>query len=183
VATLDATVGGSAANSYVTDAEFVAFLTDTPGAPQINDPADRAKFLIQATHDLDVLVDWDDEKVGPPQNPDVQALRYPADWVMKRYSNESFIAYYPEGIIPDFVKHATMLQTFQYAGGTNPQANASDAIRMVKVDVIQVEFVQGTGTVPGQVLSDAVTREIDWWVEAYGDAGVSGAAIVPLIPA
>jgi len=74
MATIDATVGGPSANSYITVADATTFLetqlhytdwVDADAATQIN-------ALIEATRQVDQLVDWNGEIAS-----DTQALRHP----------------------------------------------------------------------------------------------------------
>jgi len=98
---LDATVGSSTANSYVTLAESVEYFTNRAHSTAWEDEENKENMLITATSVLDWYVTWKGTRVDG-----VQALDWPRSGVYDKVGE-----LYSELVIPQDVKIAV----FEYA--------------------------------------------------------------------
>lgn len=102
--TLDATVGGASANSYITvadaDAYVNVYVLDEANREAWLDVGadDKARLLIQATRQLDWYFNWS----GDRSFPDQQALDWPRYYVYRDGHQ------LPTDEIPDEIRHATV---------------------------------------------------------------------------
>jgi hypothetical protein len=106
--TIDATVGGAAANSYVTLAEMVSYmegrLNSTSFDSATTDNQNRA--LAEATRELSAL-SW-----AGVRTDDTQALAWPRDLV--RNPDDPNYDYIDSDVIPERIKRATYELAFQF---------------------------------------------------------------------
>lgn len=127
MATLDATVGGAASNSYVTVAE-----ADDYFASRLNTgnwaAADKDAALITAAYDIDSFFKW----IGA-RTDDIQFMDWPRIFVDDVESNE----------IPFDIKRAQMELAISYIDGgySNTQA---ETVEKVKLGGLEVEFGEGS---------------------------------------
>jgi len=133
MATVDATVGGAAANSYVTVAVADAYLDARLNASAWTgaSAADQARAVIEATRTLDTF-HWKGTRVNG-----TQALSWPRAYVpnpdapkdVEVPSLVTDIAYYPEASIPQRILDATceLALEFLKAGTTDLAALDADA--------------------------------------------------------
>lgn len=146
-ATIDATVGGSTANSYVTLAEADAFFEEQPLSTAWDDATDDQKnrALIAATRRLDQEV-----YVGSPASPltgtsggTTQALQWPRSG-----------AGYLTTVIPAPIKHATMKLAYSLIDDAELlQDSGLEGFDRAKVGPIEVEVrhAQESGALPADV--------------------------------
>jgi hypothetical protein len=172
-ATIDATVGGASANSYVDSAEFLAWAdTRQPATAHTDATADeRIRALISATRRLD------QERYKGVRVDETQALQWPRYGVEKpdiAYSvldgpvfSES--TWYETTEIPQRVKDAQMELAYQFlAGNASPDDTGLEGFMGVKVGSLDVtpNHARRAGTLP-----ESVRREIRPLLRA-GDGGV-----------
>lgn len=149
MATIDATVGGTSSNSFMTLAEADAYWADnyhsTAWDALIDD--DKNKLLIMATQTLDYWVDW----IGHRATED-QALRWP------RYDVQDLDGYtFDSDIIPNFLKDATA-ELASYFISYNPAAEPdTKGFSEIRVDVIALKIDKadrdGITSIPDYVLA------------------------------
>lgn len=139
--TLDATPGGSTANSYCTETEAIAYMANRLNASAWTTfsgtacTEDEKKALISATIELSML-SW----VGR-QSTTTQSLVWPRWAALNPDSPVGFL--YPSDIVPDRVKNATIELAFQFlnAGPTDISAiDPSLAVIEKQVDVLVTRY-------------------------------------------
>ncbi len=147
--TIDATVGGANANSYVTLDEAEAYckarLDVAHWVFQSADKKNRA--LVEATRDLTNLT-WAGERASA-----TQALAWPRQWAADPDSPGG--GHYPTNIIPQRIKDATCELALQYvlAGSTETAAPTTEepVLKRKKIDVLEWEYFEPT-TAPARGL-------------------------------
>ena len=155
--TVDATVGGANANSFVTlvtaDAFMESRLNASTWGAATTDNQNRA--LVEATRYLSAL-NWIGRRVDS-----VQALAWPRESATNPDSPTA--QFYDQDEIPDRMERATSELAFQYikagtldVSGLDPNRN----IKRKKVDVLETEFVDSFAKVDNLSLYPSVTREI-----------------------
>lgn len=153
---LDTTIGGAAADSYATLAEYTArasamgwALADTDGENETN--LRRAAIAIDASY------------VFRGTKNTVEQSR---EWPRYIQSGYGFVTYFdPYNFnsteIPPAVKNAQMEMAHIIQGGADPLATVDAIVKREKVDVIEVEYLGGQGlprfTVVDRLLRDYVT--------------------------
>lgn len=139
MATLDATVGGSSSNSYVTVAEADDYFTSRLNSSAW-DTASKDAALITAAYDLDDAFDWVGDRAS-----DTQFMEWPRLYVDDVDSTE----------IPWDVKRAQMELALAYVEGgvSSTQTNSVDE---VKLGPLGVKFVE-QGTYDRKIPSPIVT--------------------------
>lgn len=165
MATIDATVGGASANSYVTEVEADAYWDKHFHNANWNarSSADKQTLCIMATRVLDYYVDWVGRKAS-----DVQALRWP------RYDVEDIDGYWIDGDeIPTFLKEATS-ELADHLASYNP-AVAPDTLGFskIKVDVLEL-VIDKMDRDSITVIPDSVAK----MVEPYGQVKQLGGNMV-----
>jgi hypothetical protein len=162
--TIDATVGGSASNSYLSLADFAALADDGPlSAVYTAATADnRTRALLQATARLDLEM-WTGVRVSQ-----AQALAWPRNYAVDPDQTSTnigstfarpydLVVYLSASTIPDRIRSATAelaLQILQAGAGVD--LFAADETRdytRAKVDVIEVEYATS-----GRAKEDALSR-------------------------
>lgn len=168
-ATIDSTVGGVDANSYVTvveaDAYFDTRLNATAWSGSTTDVKTRA--LIQACTHLETL-EWDPEMVGWPTST-TQKLRFPAIGVMKRHH----LAFYGENEIPDFVKLLQFEQALFELRSDRTADPAGRGLLRVKADVLEAEFDDSGDAAIQRVIPDHVWKLGEPWLLSQPATGNS----------
>lgn len=165
-ATIDATVGGASANSFVTAAEFSAYMET-----RLNDSAytsattdERTRALIEATRDLSARP-WQGYRVD-----DTQALSWPRQWAHN--PDDPYQDYYDTTVIPDRVKRATyeLALAFLKAGTTDIVSQDEDLEVQSKeiAGAIRTEYVAPSHRLRGLNRYPAVTREISMLLAGGG---------------
>lgn len=138
--TVDATVGGASANSFVTSAEMTTYCEARLNASTWTGAAAQIPALTEATRDLSVLA-WQGIRVSS-----AQALAWPRDQVPD--VDDPFQLYYSTTAIPQRIKDATCELALQYlkAGTTDLAAlDSTTNVLRERVDVLETEY-----TAPGQ---------------------------------
>jgi hypothetical protein len=135
--TIDATVGGATANSYVTLASANSYMEGRLNATTWDDATDDEKnrALVEATHELEVQP-WDGTRVTT-----TQALAWPRQWVVN--PDDPNYNDYSTTVIPSRVTTAQMELAFQFikSGTTDVAAlDPTDGIIRKKVDVLETEY-------------------------------------------
>lgn len=140
--TITATAGDSSANSFVTEAEVIAYM-----AARLNASAwttvtgstcteNEKKALIEATRELNARA-WCGSRVTS-----TQALAWPRQWVEDPDAAYS-ATYYDTTSVPQRIKDATMELAFQFLNmGTTDLAalDSTTGVRSQQVDVIAIEY-------------------------------------------
>lgn len=157
--TLDPTIGGASANTYISRARFDAIMADRLNASAATGASDddKDRALLMATAALD-RVEWDEGKVGYRVSID-QALRFPAYGVLKRFDDD----FYESTEIPDFVELATAeaaLAFLQSDRQTEPSRDRSVASE--SVGPLSRSYFRGEIT-PKDPLAMPVWDIIAWW--------------------
>lgn len=161
-ASIVATVGGTASNSYVTSAEFTTWAETRQPATAYTDatPDERIRALISATRRLD-QAPWKGVRVN-----ETQALQWPRYGVEKPDIAYSVLdgpmfmesTWYDTDEIPQRVKNAQMETAYQIlAGGVTPDNTGLEGFQNVKVGPLDI--TPNHSRRAGQLTED-VTREI-----------------------
>lgn len=139
--TITATVASASANSFVTEAEAIAYAASRPNASAWTTvsgatctEAEKA-VLIEATRELSHLL-WRGSRAS-----ETQALAWPREWVVNPDSPNGF--YYDADVIPQRVKDATAELAIEYLKAGTTDLSALDpklGILSEQVDVIRVDY-------------------------------------------
>jgi hypothetical protein len=143
MATIDATVGGAASNSFVTELEQIAYVADrlnlsswtTVSGSTLTD--DEKKALIEATREINRM-----RFIGARVN-DTQALAWPRQNATNLDS--ATFDYFSTTVLPQRLKNATMELAVQFieAGTTDVAALPdTDNVKRDKIDVLEVEYFE-----------------------------------------
>ena len=147
--TIDASVGGAAANSYATEAEVIAYMATRLNASAWTTLSGSSctetekAAMIEAQRELSVL-QW-----AGTQASSTQALQWPRYWVSN--PDDPWKYYYLSTVVPTRVKNAQAELAFQFlkAGTTDVAAVPStQGIIQKTIDVLTTiysEFNQPTG--------------------------------------
>lgn len=135
--TIDATVGGASANSFVTLAELTSYMEGRLNASTFDSATadEQNRALVEATRELTVLP-WEGRTAAS-----TQALAWPRDWVIN--PDSPTYDYFDTDVIPQRVKDATCELAFQFlkAGTIDVAAEASDlGITEKTVDVLTTRY-------------------------------------------
>lgn len=154
--------GRATANSYVSDAEAVAYFdVDATAADFLAlNQAAREEYLQWATRVLDAKTNWRGYKTFPL----VQALRWPRSYVYDRDGNAV-----ASNIVPREVKAATCELAKWLL--TNDPSGPQDVenLRKIVVDVIEIEYQEGTGQPSYPGIINAILQGL-----GYVQTGVRG---------
>lgn len=135
--TIDATVGGASANSYVTLAEMTTYMTGRLNSATFDDAAtdDQNRALVEATREVDI-------KTYQGNRADsTQILAWPRQWA--RNVDSPTLDYFATNVIPERVKDATMELAFQFleAGSTDiAMPDSSDGVIEKTIDVLTTRY-------------------------------------------
>lgn len=135
--TIDATVGGASANSFVLLTEMTTYMEGRLNSSSFDDAStdNQNRALVEATRWLSAL-SWRGDRVT-----DTQALAWPRQWAYD--PDNPAQTYYDTDEVPQRVKDATMELAFQFlkAGTTDIAGlDAQAGIRRKKIDVIETEY-------------------------------------------
>lgn len=155
---LDATVGGTASNTYATFAEFQAYIETRPTVwdgteAALDDPTEVNKALVQATQMLNEYIEW----YGDATSRD-QALPWPRfGMVMENgYLMDS-------DVLPDRLKRATCELAVQLLEGNLAEDSDANAQGLKEIQVGPVDLVYKDGTITGKAIPDRVWRMVAIW--------------------
>lgn len=144
---LDATVGSATANSYVTREEADLYFSNRAHSSlwYALDDAEKDKFLITATQQLEWYVKWKGTKTDPSQ-----ALHHP----VKDVEIDGVL-------IPDDEIHINVKKaTFEYAYSSIEEdrsiEDSLDGIEMLKLDVLQLKASTGSTRTTKQTVPDKI---------------------------
>jgi len=143
--TLDATPGGAAANSYVTEAEGTSYherrLFSTGWTDAVS--ATREAALVWATRMLDYSFDWTGSKYTIEQ-----ALRWPRYSALDRDGQ-----LFDSTEIPTELKDAVAELARLLIAADRPAETGTEGIAKLKVDVIELEFdkLDRTEPIPDEI--------------------------------
>lgn len=133
--TVDATVGTSTANSYVTVAEADTYFEASFGRPlwATATPDNKAVLVINASRSLDSFMEWEGSKTNSTQS---------MEWPRKDTYDKAGLAY-PSDAIPMPIKFAVYELCYHILanGGLN---FAEQTVDRVKVGPVDVEFSKGS---------------------------------------
>jgi hypothetical protein len=161
---IDATVGGSASNSYLSLADFATLADNGPLSAVFTAASvdDRTRALLQATERLD-LEAWTGVRVSQSQ-----ALAWPRNYAVDPDRTNTnvgstfarpydLVVYLPSTTIPDRIRSATAeLALLMLQAGVGVDLFAVDETRdyvRTKVDVLEVEYATA-----GRDREDALSR-------------------------
>lgn len=187
-ATLDPTVSGPNANSWVDDTEFTGYIDARAGASAAvlaADPGTRANALVMAAQLIVQLTRWDPERVSLYEDGRVevavagQALPLPA----RQTADRNGTGYLSTTVNPAFAKRAQMEQAIALIDDVARVDDAARDISKVKVDVVEVSFddLPAGRDAARAVLSDQAKRELSFWALGFGD-DLPGATVAVLGP-
>lgn len=165
--TIDATVGGASANSFVTLTEFATFMEGRLNSSAFDDATTDVKnrALVEAARWLSTL-SWQGWRVTT-----TQVLAWPRQWSPDVDSPNA--EYYATTVIPDRVKRGQMQLAFEAlkAGTTDVSAlPANSQIQSETVDVISVTYFDSHARPQGLALYPSVMREIGPLLESSGSS-------------
>jgi len=123
--------GKTNSNSYVSEAELTTYASDRG----VTITGTNAVLLIQA---MDYV---EQQNFKGTKNTDAQALQWP------RYNVYIDTYYIESDSIPQLLKEAQMELALSIDGGLNPLTNEGRATKREKVDVIEVEYMDGARNV------------------------------------
>jgi Putative DnaT-like ssDNA binding protein len=141
--TLDATVGGAAANTFATDAEADAYIGNrlNSGAWSAASGDDQARALIEATRELSTMI-WQGSRAT-----DTQALSWPRFLAPNPDGvTITWWAYYDPGVIPQRIKDATceLALEFLRAGSSDiASTDTNSGVIEKTVDVLTTRWQPG----------------------------------------
>jgi len=167
--TIDATVGGSSANSFVTLAEMTTYMEGRLNSSTFDDATtdNQNRALAEATRYLSAL-DWCGYRVT-----DTQALSWPRQWAYDPDSPNQ--DYFDTDVIPVRIKRGTMELAFQFLkAGTSDVAalDAAAGIKRKRIDVIETEYDTARRPI-GLSSYPSVLREIGVLLENSSSTGFS----------
>lgn len=136
--TIDSTVGGASANSFVLLAEADSYMESRLNASTWDsaDPDNQNRALAEATRYLSAL-GWQGRASSS-----TQALAWPRDWVVN--PDDPNLDYFSNAAIPTRIKNATCELAFQFikAGATDLAAlDPKVEIQRSQVDVLVTDYV------------------------------------------
>jgi hypothetical protein len=155
--TIDETVGGANANSFVTHAEFEAYMDGRLNADAFNAATflERTQALVEATRDLSARP-WQGRRVTA-----TQALSWPRQWAHDPDSPTQ--DYFATTVIPIRIKRATyeLALAFLKAGDVDV-ASLDETVKVARkrVDVLETEYLHPDIPQRGLSRFPAVLREI-----------------------
>ena len=135
--TIDATVGGAAANSFVTAAEMTTYCEGRLNASVWTASAAQEPALVEATRELSAL-EWDSVRTST-----TQALAWPATYATNPDAAFGASQWYDSDIIPQRIKDATCELALQFlkAGTTDIAAiPETDGVIEKTVDVLTTRY-------------------------------------------
>ncbi len=159
--TIDATVGGASANSFITVAEGDAYCDSRLNASAWNDETDddqKARALIEATRDLSQR-QW----IGVGRASNTQALSWPRALAENPDLGWGGVYYYSETEIPQRVKDGTAELALQFLiAGTTDIASIDPTmnVKVKTVDVLTTEYFDPGQRARGLDRFPSVTRFI-----------------------
>lgn len=136
--TIDATAGGSSANSFVTLAEAASYVEGRLNASTWESTAttdQKNRALVEATRELSAR-SWIGERTTT-----TQALAWPRQMAVNPDDPNS--SYFSSSVVPQRVKDATCELAFQFIkNGTTDIAalDAAHGVRRKRIDVIETEY-------------------------------------------
>jgi hypothetical protein len=150
--TIVATVGSATANSFVTEAEAIAYAADRLNLPSgwttvagSTCTDSEKKALIEATRDLTRLA-YDGYRTD-----DTQVLSWPRNYVVNPDVSVNFqvdvltrLPYYEDDEIPLRLKEATYELAFEHLRADITQVEARRGLIRDKVDVLEQEWTPGS---------------------------------------
>lgn len=129
--TVDATVGGTSANSYVLVAEADDYFSASFNRTLWAGSSDKEALVISASRYLDSYMEWDGSKTDSAQS---------MEWPREETFDKSGAAY-PDDIIPMPVKFATFELAY-YLLQNGGLSYESSVVEQVKVGSIAIKFDQ-----------------------------------------
>lgn len=156
--TIDATVGGASANSFVTLAEMTTYMEGRLNSDSFDDATtdNQNRALAEATRELSAAV-WEGYRTDS-----TQALSWPREWV--RDPDEPNGNYYDNNVIPTRVKRATYELAFEFLkAGTTDLAALDTSFNVKRTNIagaIETEYYGPGHRIKGLARWPAVMREI-----------------------
>jgi len=175
--TLDATLGGSASNSYIDLAVADGLAANLPGGADWvanTSDEDRSLALITATMWLETL-NYKGDRCSP--STDDPSLPQRLKWPRSGITCDGVVA--TCSFIPDQIKVAEVLLAIQYTSSPSsfPGAGADSApagtyVKRQKLDVLEIEYAQFTGNSVSGSCDDcddpAIIQSFGWLADLLG---------------
>lgn len=138
---LDTTIGGASADSYVTLAEYEAYVAAMGLTPLSGNDTQHEAELRRAAVAMDASYQFRGTK-----HTVAQAREWPRSEALRNLTGMAFDPYpiRPDEI-PQRVKNAQMEMAWIIHQGQNPLATYEGGVRREKIDVIEVEYAGGRG--------------------------------------
>jgi len=156
--TIDATVGGASANSFVTLSEWSTYMEGRLNSDSFDDATtdNQNRALAEATRELSAMT-WRGYRVD-----DTQALSWPRQWAHDPDSPTQ--DYYDTDVVPTRVKRATYELALAFLKGGTTDIVSLEGDRLVKrtniAGAIETEYVDPQSRPVGMARYPAVMREI-----------------------
>lgn len=155
--TIDATVGGASANSFVTLSEWTTYMEGRLNSDAFDDATtdSQNRALAEATRELSAA-NWRGYRVD-----DTQALAWPRQWAHDPDSPAQ--DYYDIDVVPERVKRATYELALAFLKAGTADVASLDSDRLIKrqrIDVLETEYLDPGQRPQGLARYPAVLREI-----------------------
>lgn len=135
---LDATVGGTTANSYVTLAEATTYYTDRAHSSAWEDFEDKSDVLVTASLMLDWYMPWKGSKTDS-----TQSMEWPRSDVLLRDGTEVAV-----DTIPSYIKTAVFELALFSLASDRAGDNALAGIEQIKAGSLSIKSSQGGANSP-----------------------------------
>ena len=167
--TIDATVGGSDSNSYVTMAEATTYMKDRLHKTAWDNAgsSDKAAALLWAAKIIDSRMEWLGQRAT-----ETQALSWPRVYAVDPDPaylptiNELFgrpiIAYIPGDIIPNDIKYAQCEMALALLGSDLSAQPGSTGLNSLAVGSLKLDFA------PTREQTPTIPRQVDELLNRYG---------------
>lgn len=133
---LDATVGSSTANSYVTVAEADLYFDNRAHASDWHEVSDKDKLLMTASQQIDWYLKFKGDKADYSQS-----MKWPRIGIL--YPDETE---YPDDIIPPEVKVAVYEMALSSIGGDRSSDQDLDGLAEVRASTLMIRTDSGVRT-------------------------------------
>jgi hypothetical protein len=168
--TIVETAGSASANSYISEAEFNAYIetclhvsTAVTAAQAVEGTDTIKRALVSATRLLDEQIEWD----GEANEPTVQALQWPRAGLEDDKGEDL-----DEETIPTRIKNACAELARYLIDSDRTAESSTDGINRLAVGSIELEFNSNTPP-PRKVIPDSVWQMISLWGEkSFGNSVV-----------
>lgn len=164
----DATIGGSAANSYITVARAADLLPLVVSSTRVAiwtalDNASKELYLMRAVRLLEAYMEWEGTKVD-----DLQPIGWPRDWV---YGPDRCYVL-PTNEVPQTVGEAQALLALCLAEGFDQADAAASPVDYLKVSSIAISFSSQRAARSSMLLPSEVVEKLRGFGDYVGASGM-----------